>query len=408
MKGSSLRSRFFKDRFNIFYKNKVLTKLALILVTIILFIGVVLSSALLSSCNGEKGNAGLAKKNENQNDQYIKAEVEKRDMVSKLNLIGKVTSEKESSISFELDGKVLFIVKEGSIVKEGETLAKLDSGMIKDEINDLEIELKNAADRYEHALKEHHFTYAGIELKKQIAKEEYLETTGSKLDQLAFDQKLLSIEREKEQADYSLMEEENNLNNIRTRYEDKKTLLDKVEITAPYDCLVVDSSKSEGEVATRDAKILEIADLDSMVVRVDIPEIDRTKVREGMSVNMSFDAYPDKVITGKIYEIAKISKTTKAGTFFEAFIEFIDLEDIDISNIYGLNADVEIITEGKENVLIVPNDFIYEENGEQFVYRMTGENNIEKIIVETGISDLNYTEVLSGLKEDDTVAITNR
>lgn len=405
MKGSSLRSRFFKDRFNIFYK--VLTKLALILVTIILFIGVVLSSALLSSCNGEEENAGLAKKNENQNGQYIKAEVEKRDMVSKLNLIGKVTSKKESSISFELDGKVLFIVKKGSIVKEGETLAKLDSGMIKDEINDLEIELKNAKERYEHALKEHHFTYAGIELKIKIAEQEYVSGRGEKLDKLYFDQKLLQFEEEKEQADYNLIEAENNLNNIRARYEDKKTLLDKVEITAPYDCLVVSSLKSEGEVATRDAKILEIADLDNMVVRIDIPEIDRTKVREGMSVNMSFDAYPDKVVTGKIYDIAQISKTTKAGTFFEAIIEFVDLKDIDISSIYGLNVDVEIITEEKEDVLVVPNDFIYKENGEQFVYRVTGGNNIEKIRVETGISGLNYTEILSGLKEGDKVAIVN-
>ncbi|MBU4257542.1 HlyD family efflux transporter periplasmic adaptor subunit, partial [Patescibacteria group bacterium] len=298
--------------------------------------------------------------------------------------------------------------RKGDTVKEGEILAKLDDEMIKDEISDLELELKNAKDRHEYALKKHHFTYVGIDLKIKIAEEEYLKTTGSKLDQLFFDQKLLSIESEKEQANYGLMEEENNLNNIRAQYEDKKTLLDKVEITAPYDCLVVSSSKSEGEVATRDAKILEIIGLDSMVVRVDIPEIDRTKVKEDMSVNMSFDAYPDKVITGKIYEIAKISKTTKAGTFFEAFIEFVDLKDIDISNIYGLNVDVEIITEGKENVLVVPNDFIYKENGEEFVYRITGENNIEKIIVETGISDLNYTEILSGLKEGDIVAIVNR
>ena len=82
-----------------------------------------------------------------------------------------------------------------------------------------------------------------------------------------------------------------------------------------------------------DIRITKIADLNNMVVRVDIPEIDRTKVREGMSVNMSFDAYPDKVVTGKIYDIAQISKTTKAGTFFEAFIEFVNLKDIDISDL---------------------------------------------------------------------------
>lgn len=401
MKRSSL-----KDKFNVLVKSKIPARLSLILLIAVFFVSSTLSGILLCSCSNEEGDTELDTKT--AEDRYIEVKVEKKDMISKLNLIGRAMSEVEKSISFELDGEVLFIAKKGDIVKEGEILAKLDDEMIKDEISDLELELKNAKDRYEYALKEHHFTYTGIELKKQIAEVEYLKTTGSKLDQLIFDQKLLSTKSEKEQADYSLMEEENNLNNIRTQYEDKKTLLDKVEITAPYDCLVVSSSKSEGEVATRDAKILEIIGLDSMVIRVDIPEIDRTKVKEGMSVNMSFDAYPGKVITGKIYDIAQISKTTKAGTFFEAFIEFVDLKDIDISNIYGLNADVEIITEGKENVLVVPNDFIYEENGEEFVYRITGENNIEKIMVETGISDLNYTEILSGLKEGDTVVIANR
>ncbi|MCD4670292.1 MAG: HlyD family efflux transporter periplasmic adaptor subunit [Actinomycetia bacterium] len=395
-----------KDNFDVLNKPKIPTGLSLILLIAVFFVSSVSGSILLCSCSKEGENAEFDTKT--AKDRYIKAKVEKKDMISRLNLIGRAMSEVEKSISFELDGKILFIAGKGDLIKEGEILAKLDDEMIKDEISDLELELKNAKDKYEHTLKEHHFTYAGIELKIKIAEEEYLKTTGSKLDQLFFDQKLLSVESEKEQADYSLMEEENNLNNIKTQYEDKKTLLDKIEITAPYDCLIVESSKSEGEVAARDVKILEIIGLDSMVVRIDIPEIDRTKVREGMSVNMSFDAYPGKIITGKIYDIAQISKTTKAGTFFEAFIEFVDLKDIDISNIYGLNTDVEIITEGKEDVLVVPNDFIYEENGEEFVYRMTGENNIEKIMVETGISDLNYTEVLSGLKEGDTVAITNR
>ena len=395
-----------KNKVDFSERPRIKIRFSLILLTVVIFISYALNFILLSSCSNEEGNTesdtSIAE------DQYIEAIVEKKDMVSKLDLIGRAMSEVVNSISFELDGEVLFTARKGDIVKEGEILVKLDDEMIRDEISDLELELKNARDRYEHVLNTRHFTYAGIELKKKIAEKEYLETTGRDLDKLYFDQKLLQYEVEEEQADYNLIEAENSLNNIRTQYEDKKTLLDKVGITAPYDCLVVSSSKSEGELAIRDAEILEIIGLNSMVVIVGIPEIDRTKVREGMSVNMSFDAYPDKVITGKIYEIAKISKTTNAGTFFEALIEFVDLEDIDISNIYGLNANVEIITEGKEDVLVVPNNFIYEENGEEFVYRITSENNIEKIRVETGISDLNYTEILSGLKEGDVVAITNR
>lgn len=371
-----------------------------------IFISSVSGSILFGSCSNEKESEELDTKI--AKDQYIEAKVEKKDMASKLNLIGKAISEVADTISFELDGGILFSSKKGDIVKEGEILAKIDDEMIKEELSDLGLELKNSQEGYEHALRKHHYIIEAIEIKVKIAEEEYRQTTGSKLDKLTFDQKLLFIEKEKEQADYDLVEEETSLNNIGARYEDKKTLLDKVEIAAPYDCLVVFNSKSEGEMAVGGVEIVEIIGLDSMVVRIDIPEIDRTKIKEDMHVDMSFDVYPGKIITGKIYEIAKISKTTKAGTFFEAFIEFVDSEDIDVSNIYGLNADVEIIKEGAENVLVVPNNYIYKENGEEFVYRITGENDVEKILVETGISDLNYTVILSGLKEGDRVAIAAR
>ncbi|MDD5658517.1 MAG: hypothetical protein PHR39_00690 [Actinomycetota bacterium] len=77
-------------------------------------------------------------------------------------------------------------------------------------------------------------------------------------------------------------------------------------------------------------------------------------------------------------------------------------------NVYGLGAYVEIITEKKDDVLVVPNDFIYKDNEKEFVYKMNDENKVEKVLVNIGISDLNYTEILDGLKEDETVVIVDK
>lgn len=69
----------------------------------------------------------------------------------------------------------------------------------------------------------------------------------------------------------------------------------------------------------------------------------------------------------------------------------------------GNSVSLYFSTSDAKNVLTVSNDSIYEENGQTFVYVKTDTSNKERRDIETGVSDNNYTEVVSGLKEGELV-----
>jgi multidrug efflux pump subunit AcrA (membrane-fusion protein) len=68
----------------------------------------------------------------------------------------------------------------------------------------------------------------------------------------------------------------------------------------------------------------------------------------------------------------------------------------------GMSGDANIILRQKTNVLSVPTDAIVERQGEQSV-QVLRNGKPEKRVIETGISDGNFTEVVAGLTTDDQV-----
>lgn len=366
----------------------------LILISFVLVVSFISCDTKKSTGTGNENNKGT-----NQKENYIEAEVVEKDIASKINLVGKVVSRNEKSISFDLEGKITDIVGLNTVIKKGELLVSIGNETLNKEIDDLKSDIKRKKEYIDHLLKLKNITYVGIEIKKQIAEEEYNNTQGEDLDYMYFKQKLLQLEEEKEQTDYNLLEAENDLNDLGKSLSGKKSQLENVEIYSPFEALIISKAAEAGELVNKNSSVLKIANLNETILKVDIPEIDRMKIKEEMPAGISFDVYSGKKLEGSIKEISKISKTTDAGTFYEAIIEFknpseLAEENIDIAGLYGLNANIEIVTEAKENITAVPNDYIFKENGKKFVYKKNADG-IKKIEIETGVSDLSFTEIIT-------------
>ena len=382
---------------------KIKTKtIAIAIFTALILLLSITSILFLPACNKDDAAAAEAAEEESK---YIEATVEMRDMASKINLIGRALTETTDSLSFEISSELLFIVDEGDIIFEGEELAKLDDEMLLEELEELRSSIEDARDLYEYELLKHHYTYENIKIEKERAEYNYInESEGRKPDQLTYEQRLLILDEQKAQADFDLSQKEDELNDLQKEYEDRsKQFTDKLEIVAPYDCLITSVLAREGYGVNANQEIIEIIDFNSIIIRADLPEVDKNKIKEDMEVNIYFDAYPDNIAKGNIFRIGQIPINTGAGTFYEIFIEFTDLQDLEIANIYGLNAEIEIIISGVENILMVPIDYVYSEGDENYVYIITGGETIEKIYVEIGISDLSYIEIISGLNEGDRI-----
>jgi multidrug efflux pump subunit AcrA (membrane-fusion protein) len=132
--------------------------------------------------------------------------------------------------------------------------------------------------------------------------------------------------------------------------------------------------------------------------------MDISQITENMDVDITLDAYPDSELTGKIKDISVVAKVTSSGVFYEAVVDVINKAKLE--NISGLTAEIDIILEGKKDILIIPNVAIKEVAGKKIVEKRNIDKSITQIEIKTGITDYTYTEVISGLNEGDEVVIS--
>ena len=74
--------------------------------------------------------------------------------------------------------------------------------------------------------------------------------------------------------------------------------------------------------------------------------------------------------------------------------------------LYGLSASLDITTSSSENVLFVPIQSVYEEDGKSYVDLVAEDGSTEKTEVTTGIFNYDFIEIKSGLNKGDTILIS--
>jgi len=347
------------------------------------------------------------------------AKVIKGDITRPITLVGRVKPKIKDSLYFEVDGVISYLVAEGDKVKEGDILAEVNSSAIKEDISSKEEELKSAKYEYDKVLTDNHFFEINTERNKslakktyEIAKRAYANSARTKEDKLTleiasinYEDSLLEIEKQREEYKYKVSEAQEKLNKAQTALnETMKTLEEKTVLYALYDCQIISIDKENNKKITAYEDVITVAGYKDFEVKIQLDEVDISLVKLNMDVDISLDAYKDKELTGKISYISPIAKITEAGVFYDATVDIIDKADIE--NIYNLTADIDIILEGKKNILIIPEVAISEVAGKKMVEIRNEDKSITQIEIKTGITDYTYTEVISGLNEGDEVVIS--
>jgi len=181
-----------------------------------------------------------------------------------------------------------------------------------------------------------------------------------------------------------------------------KYQLTKASLVAPCDGIVTDIKKEEGEqVRTMVADpVISLLCVGKFQIEVDIPEADIAKVKLQDPVEISLDAFPDEIFTGKVIKIDPAETIIQGVVYYKVTVGF-DKTDKRIKS--GMTAEVEIITKQKENVLLIPQRAVLIKNGKEMV-RVLDEGEIKEVEVKTGIrGEEGKIEILSGLKEGDKV-----
>jgi HlyD family secretion protein len=199
--------------------------------------------------------------------------------------------------------------------------------------------------------------------------------------------------------------------------------LEHTKITAPVDGVVVSRNVDVGQTVAASLAaptlFLIAQDLTKMQVDTNVSEADVGRVRENQPATFTVDAYPGRTFNGTVTSIRKAPINVQNVITYDAVI---GISNLDLSLFPGMTANVKIFVNQRVNVLKVPNAALRYRPGsgtaavagkgtgksapEKAVWTLDANNKPQRVVVTTGETDGNYTEVTSGaLKDGDRVII---
>ncbi|MEK4473202.1 efflux RND transporter periplasmic adaptor subunit [Paenibacillus sp. FSL R7-0048] len=264
------------------------------------------------------------------------ATVTKGDIVVSVSGAGSVIATETGKVKTKDSGTAAeVLVKEGDLVKKGQTLITFEGNDLSDN------------------LKQEQTSLASLETDLEDKQEQYkkLAVAGAAEDELGNAKR--SIEKAK--TDISAQQEK-----IASVQED---MLPPDPLTAPIDGTVTTVNIASGEKAMDGSELIDITDYANLSVVVQVDELDIPTVKLGMPATISLDALPDTEFKGTVTKIANEGTASNGVSLFDVTIGLTSSEGA----LVGMSAEVSVTTAEKKDVLTVPIEAVQERNGKYTV-----------------------------------------
>ncbi|MBN1892678.1 MAG: HlyD family efflux transporter periplasmic adaptor subunit [Clostridiales bacterium] len=178
--------------------------------------------------------------------------------------------------------------------------------------------------------------------------------------------------------------------------------------TAPEDGIITQILIMEDTEVLKDTPVVALSVSDSLELTVRVDELDIASIEIGQSCKVYLNALDKSVFNGSITWISKSASASTGSAQYPVTVQIEEPTDI----LAGMSARVEIMSDQRTNVLLIPSLAIQNIDGKMFV--MVADEADEngqtadqgrQFEIETGLSDGANTEVISGLQEGDRIIL---
>ena len=181
-------------------------------------------------------------------------------------------------------------------------------------------------------------------------------------------------------------------------------------VTSPISGTIIEKNAKAGDALTAGADLCTIYDLSYLVMVINVDELQVSDISVGQSVQVTADAVPDKTYTGTVTRVYMKGSSNGGTTTYPVTVRIDETEGLRP----GMNANAEIVIAEAGNALAVPNAAIVR-GGYVLVTKdspsaanadpdMTAPEGYVYVPVKIGVSDDDYTQIISGVTGNDTVA----
>ena len=361
---------------------------------------------LISSCGSDE-------KPQQETTFYKKENVSTKQLELSIEASGIIEAISSVEIKSKASGEILFLGAEvGDLVEKGSILGQIDQRTPKNILDQAMSDLQASKVRLDNA-------------KSQLDRGKELHANAS-----ISDKDFEDIQEGFAQAKSTLVRTE-------VSYENAKIALDDTIVRSPVQGTIISRPVEVGQVISSPTSavgggtiLMTMADLSKVRVRALVDEIDVGKVSIGQVVSIKVAAYRDKEFFGVVSKIEPQAKIEQNVTTFPVLI---DIDNDENLLLLGMNTDVVIEVLNKEVSLSTPtmslrtrkdiysaagilniskntvDSFLVEiqegENFNKFIVIKDSKDGPQLTWVKIGVSDLSNVEILSGLKEDDSIFI---
>jgi HlyD family secretion protein len=381
-----------------------------------------------------------------------------RTIIETVNASGKVYPEIEVKVSPDISGEIVELnVEEGDSVKRGQVLARIYADIYSTQrqqaaagVSQSQAQVSNSQAQLG-ALKA---TLDQAEVTFNRQKQLLDEKVISRAEFEQADQAVKTARAQYNAALQGIRGTQASVQSARAQLSRANKDVSRATIVAPMNGVVSLLAVKKGERVVGTAQMagtemLRIADMNSIEVRVDVGENDIPKVHLGDSALVEVDAYNKRKFSGLVTKIAssntaagsQLSSTGTDVTNYKVYIRLLpesykDLIDRSKAKAFpfrpGMNASADIQTKTHANVLAVPINAVTtreknadkapqadkdkkddnsatqtahlnDEDIDEVVFVLQKDNTVKKVKVRTDVQDINYIEVLAGLKPGDEV-----
>jgi HlyD family secretion protein len=365
-------------------------------------------------------------------DEAVKVSTEKvtrRTITESVNASGKVYPEIEVKVSPDISGEIVELnVLEGDSVKKGTVLAKIYADIYTTQRDQASAVVTQEQARVQNS----RALLPGLKAAMDFAKKSY-----DRQKQLLDDKVISRSEFEQAQSTYQRAEADYNsaletvrggqagVASARANLQKADKDLSRTSVIAPMDGIISLLSVKKGERVVGNSmmagtEMMRIADMSKIEVRVDVGENDVPKVSIGDSALVEVDAYNNRKFKGIVTQIAAssglasqtsttVATTSTDVTNYKVYIRLLpesykDLIDPDRPKSFpfrpGMSASADIQTTTKNNVFAVPiNAVTTRDSLNEVIYIVQADKTVKQIPVKSGIQDINYIEITSGMQD---------
>jgi multidrug efflux pump subunit AcrA (membrane-fusion protein) len=369
----------------------------------------------------------------NQKDDLITFKVIKSDYTNRIQVTGTLDAKNTYTIicpDIWSDLTIIQLIPEGTYVNEGDTVCILGAGQ-------LENDYREAVKNLEIKKSDYNKSIADFNLQKllMISQLETIRssTAISNLDssKLAFTspahRKIIELELEKAKIEMdkiqkkmdffkiinvaNLRKNEMEIRQAENQVARQREQLDKLVITSDSQGLasyarywMTGNKIKEGDIVWRPMPIIKIPDISEMQTKLIVNEAHFKRIEKDQHIDITIDAFPEILLTGKIRNKTPMGKPIKRGSPVKVFEVFSSVDSADSTLQPGLSISGDVILESIPDTIVVPLSAVFDKDSIKVVYINNGDS-YKRQPVEVASSSENYAVISKGLRPDEEVIL---